>query len=104
MLGITIRQAPRPQGRITHRLDYSRTAFPADVLGGLRDRASFKNATREILDRDVQSKMTIEESGRYKRTKRPIPVPYRSAFDYHLDGTIPMKDAGYVMCVSLGTG
>jgi len=59
---------------------------------------------REILDRDVQSKMIMEESGRYKRTKRPIPVPYRSAFDCHLDGTIPMKDAGHVMCVSWGTG
>jgi hypothetical protein len=76
----------------------------ADVLAGLRDRASFKNPMSEILDRDVQSKMIIEEGGRYKRTKRPIPVPYRSAFDYHLDGTIPMKDAGHVMCVSLGTG
>jgi hypothetical protein len=67
----------------------------------LQDRANFKNPTRKILDRDVQSKMIMEESGRYKRS---IPVPYRSAFDYHLDGTIPMQDAGNVMRVSLGTG
>jgi hypothetical protein len=49
-----------------------------------------------------KSKMIIEESGRYKRTKSPIPVPYRSAFDYHLDGTIPMKDAGSVNVRELG--